>query len=82
MSNLLNNIMAISVKDNFTIYAKWIKSLSIGKFIIYLLLTELISEVLQEIVTNNRNDNWLSNITLLFLLVTIGIKILYKNTPK
>lgn len=71
----------IIAKEKFDIFAKWISSLSWGKFIVFIILTSIISTKFQELFISNDN-NWLNSLTGIFIFVSIAIKLLMTNKVK
>ena len=77
MSNNNNETFLDLVKRNVGTYGKWLKTLSGGQFIVYLILTLIITGIVEGMTNSTQ---FISNLTALFIFATIGLKVLYKNT--
>lgn len=71
--------VGVFMKEKFDIFSIWISGLSWGKFILFIILTSFISNILQDILTNGDDNNWIHKLTGLFILLSFGVKILINS---
>lgn len=76
-----NEVKTVLVKNNNSMnnYIAWLQSISWKKFMLFLLLVGLTSGFIQDISFNGDNE-FIHNLTSLFMLVSFGIKVL-SNKP-
>lgn len=70
------------LKKGFDIFTLFISNLSWGKFIVFIILVSIISDKIQSFLMPNQEDNWLHALTGIFIVGSIGMKILMNSKVK
>lgn len=74
--------MVAIMKNALDNFSQWISQLSWGKFIIFIILTALISNTFQEFVEMRLDNNWIHTLTAIFIFVSFGMKVLMNSKVK
>lgn len=70
-----------NIKANFDVFARWINGLSWGKFLVFLILTSIIGDLIVKAFVPGRGFfyNFFSNILEIFIFASLGLKIFMRS---